>query len=468
MRNNIHLHLYNSLSHKVELFVPLDPNNVRFYACGPTVYDRPHIGNARAAVVYDMLFRVLRFIYSNVVYVCNITDVDDKIIQGARNSGQSIKELTTTMERFYHEDLKALNCLRPTHEPRATEHITDMIQMIEKLIASGHAYYAEGHVLFHIPSFPEYGKLSRRDQSSILSGARIEVAPYKKDPADFVLWKPIGHDEEGSGFPSPWGLGRPGWHIECSAMSKHYLGAEFDLHGGGADLMFPHHENEIAQNCCADQGTTFAKYWMHNGFLTVDGEKMSKSLGNFYTVHDILAHGINGSVIRYLYMTTHYRKPLDFNEMALNNAKKSVHKLYFVWEKYQAGYNEYMSHHGQEIHLLLSDLISETLAQDMNTALFIAQLLHLAHEAQHEEKIESAALMIAACEFIGLQLYSSNAGAERNVSQAQYYNEAMSLLALRSEAKAQKDWHTADKIRSQIEDLGFNIVDKGDNTSELL
>src|SRR5438093_6688519 len=283
------LMLYNTLTRRKEAFVPLDPSNVRVYVCGPTVYDDAHIGNARAVVVFDLLYRVLRHEYGadHVTYVRNITDVEDKIMAAARASGQTIDQVTARTTAQFHADMAALGNLPPDIEPRATENIPQMIAMIERLIASGHAYAAEGHVLFRVAAYAGYGALSRRTRADMIAGARVEVAPYKEDPGDFVLWKPSG--PEVPGWPSPWGRGRPGWHIECSAMCENTLGETFDIHGGGLDLVFPHHENEIAQSACAHDGRPFARYWMHNGFLTAAaGEKMSKSLGNFVTVHELL------------------------------------------------------------------------------------------------------------------------------------------------------------------------------------
>ena len=305
------LRLYNTHTKSKDEFVPLDPKNVRMYVCGPTVYDFAHIGNARPAIVFDVLFRLLRHVYgdAHVTYVRNITDVDDKINARAAERGISIRHLTEETARIYNEDVAALGCLPPTIAPRATEHIAQMVTMIEALIAAGHAYEAEGHVLFDVSSKPDYGKLSRRSLDEMIAGSRVEVAPYKKNPMDFVLWKPSG-----SGLPgweSPWGRGRPGWHIECSAMAGQYLGQTFDIHGGGIDLVFPHHENEIAQSECAHHGAPLAQVWMHNGFLQVEGEKMSKSLGNFFTIRELL-ESYPGGALRLAMMQTHYRQPVNW------------------------------------------------------------------------------------------------------------------------------------------------------------
>ncbi|HRK96303.1 MAG TPA: cysteine--tRNA ligase, partial [Rhodospirillales bacterium] len=323
------LHLYNTLHGAKQLFTPIDPRSVRMYVCGPTVYDFAHVGNARPAVVFDVLFRLLRRIYgeSHVTYVRNITDVDDKIIAAHRASGEPIEAITARTTEAYERDMAALGCLRPTLEPRATHHIAEMVAMIAALIERGHAYAAEGHVLFDVASMPDYGRLSRRNTDELIAGARVEVAPYKKGPGDFVLWKPSAGDEPG--WDSPWGRGRPGWHIECSAMSGRYLGETFDLHGGGQDLIFPHHENELAQSTCAHGGRPFVRFWMHNGYLMSEGEKMSKSLGNFYTVHDLLAEA-PGEAIRLLLLQTHYRQPLDFTKAALARAKRRLDRFYLA------------------------------------------------------------------------------------------------------------------------------------------
>ncbi len=318
--------LYNTRTRTKEAFVPIDPANVRMYVCGPTVYDRAHIGNARPVVVFDTLFRLLRHTYgeSHVTYVRNITDVEDKINARAAESGRSIKDITDETTRWYHEDMAAIGALPPTSEPRATAYIAEMVAMIAALIARGHAYAAEGHVLFAVASYPDYGKFSNRSLDEMQAGARVEVAPYKRDPMDFVLWKP---SPEGTpGWDSPWGRGRPGWHIECSAMSEALLGTSFDIHGGGIDLMFPHHENEIAQSVCAHPGSTFANVWMHNGFLNVEGEKMSKSLGNFFTVRDLLDRGIRGEVIRFVLLSTHYRQPMDWTGRKANQARATLER----------------------------------------------------------------------------------------------------------------------------------------------
>ncbi len=319
--------LYNTKTRRKEDFAPIDPDNVRMYVCGPTVYDRAHIGNARPVVVFDVLFRLLRHKYGhyNVNYVRNFTDVDDKINAKAAETGRSITDITDETIKWYHEDMDALGALRPVHEPRATQYIPQMVTMIEGLIASGHAYANEGHVLFDVNSYEAYGALSGRKLEDMRAGERVEIANYKRDPMDFVLWKPSTGDQPG--WDSPWGFGRPGWHIECSAMSLELLGETFDIHGGGLDLTFPHHENEIAQSCCANPSGEFARFWLHNEMLQVEGKKMSKSLGNFFTVRDLLDQGVPGEVIRFVLLSTHYRSPMDWTSSKVKAVEKTLRKI---------------------------------------------------------------------------------------------------------------------------------------------
>ncbi|MEX0606588.1 MAG: cysteine--tRNA ligase, partial [Halofilum sp. (in: g-proteobacteria)] len=315
------LTLHNTLTHQRETFVPRDPERVTMYVCGPTVYNLVHIGNARPVVVFDVLFRLLRTLYPNVVYARNITDVDDKINAAAKEGNEPIGALAARYAQAFHEDVAALGTLPPTVEPRATEHIEPMIRMIESLIASSHAYEAEGHVLFHVQSMDDYGQLSGRQREDMIAGARVEIAPYKRDPADFVLWKPSSDDLPG--WESPWGRGRPGWHLECSVMAESHLGETIDIHGGGQDLIFPHHENEIAQSRCAHGGADLARYWLHNGYITIEGEKMSKSEGNFFTLRDLLAK-YPGEVIRFALLAGHYRQPLDWSREGIEQARAAV------------------------------------------------------------------------------------------------------------------------------------------------
>src|SRR5262245_1509941 len=377
------LKLYDTLTREKRPFKPLDPNRVRMYVCGPTVYDFAHIGNARPVIVFDVLFRLLRHLYGadHVTYVRNITDVDDKINARAAESfpslplNEAIRQITEKTERQFHEDMDALGALRPTVEPRATEHIAEMKTLIERLIASGHAYVAEGHVLFSVSSMPDYGKLARRSLEEMKAGARVEVAPYKHDPMDFVLWKPSKPGEPA--WPSPAGInvaGRPGWHIECSAMSWKHLGETFDIHGGGIDLVFPHHENEIAQSRCAFHTPLMANYWMHNGFLQVEGEKMSKSLGNFFTIRDVLAQMPNdnrwGEVVRLNMLKTHYRQPLDWTQTALNESLIAY-----------GGFREAVILADRN-RARPSKAVLAALADDLNTPLVISELHQLAAKAR--------------------------------------------------------------------------------------
>lgn len=420
--------LSNTLTRRKEIFEPIDPTHVRMYACGPTVYDRPHIGNARAAVVYDLLYRILKREYKKVTYARNITDVDDKIIAAANVNKENISDLTTRFEKYYEEDVRALNCLPPTISPRATENIAEMIAMIGHLIKEGFAYVVEGHVLFRVNKYSEYGKLSGRSIEDMIAGARVEVAPFKEYPGDFVLWKPSKQGEEFASFDSPWGKGRPGWHIECSAMSKRYLGDTFDIHGGGADLMFPHHENEIAQSVCANH-KPFAKYWVHNGFLMVEGEKMSKSLGNFKTVREVIDQGIEGVVIRFLYFTTHYKRPLDFTEKLITDSKKAITKFRSVIRDCKDS--------KENIDIL------NALKDDLNTP----EVISIMHELAGQNKKEELKF---ACDFIGLDLIEE----ELDIPQ-----EILDIAEERQKYKLAKDWKAADMIRNKISNLGYDIED---------
>ena len=356
--------LHNTKTRKKAVFTPLDPDNVRLYVCGPTVYDRAHLGNARPVVVFDVLFRLLRHVYGadHVTYVRNFTDVDDKINARAAESGRPIGEITAETTQWYLDDMAALGALEPTHMPRATAYVPQMVAMIEDLIGKGHAYEAEGHVLFAVESYADYGALSGRSIDDMIAGARVEVAPYKRYPMDFVLWKPSSDDLPG--WDSPWGRGRPGWHIECSAMADELLGESFDIHGGGNDLLFPHHENEIAQSACAHPGADFAQVWMHNEMLQVEGKKMSKSLGNFFTVRDLLDQGVPGEVIRFVFLQTHYHKPMNWTEKKRKEAEATLRKWRTMTDSVEA--------------TSVSAGVLAALADDLNTSRAISEMRGLA------------------------------------------------------------------------------------------
>lgn len=448
------LRLHNTLSRKTEELTPLDPKNVRMYVCGPTVYDYAHIGNARPVVVFDVLFRLLRQTYgeTHVTYARNITDVDDKIIVAAKAANEPIGSITERTTRAYHEDMGALGALPPTVEPRATQHIGEMIGLTERLIAKGHAYFNEQHVLFNVPSMPAYGRLARRDRDEQIAGARVEVAPYKKDPADFVLWKPSAADEPG--WDSPWGRGRPGWHLECSAMSEKHLGATFDIHGGGIDLVFPHHENEIAQSTCAHGPDTFAKVWMHNGHLMVEGEKMSKSLGNFYTVHDLLAE-YPGEAIRLLLLKTHYRQPLDFTKAGLAEAKQELDRWYGALRR-ATGSAPAQS----------DTKVTAALQDDLNTPLAIAALHEIASEMNRTG--HGADQLRAGGAVLGLLQADAEAwfkwqpaGAGGGLSDA----DIETAIQNRLDARKAKNFAEADRIRKELADAGIVLEDGAGGTT---
>jgi cysteinyl-tRNA synthetase len=437
------LKLYNSLTRQKEIFEPIDPEHVKMYACGPTVYNYAHIGNARMSVVFDVWARVLRTLYPKVTYVSNITDIEDKIITAARDNGVSISEITERYAKIYNDDMAALGVLPPDVQPLATDHIDEMIALMKALIERGHAYEAEGHVLFHVPSNPSYGALSGRSRDEQVAGARVEVAPYKKDPADFVLWKPSTGDEPG--WESPFGYGRPGWHIECSAMAEKHLGLPFDIHGGGADLKFPHHENEIAQSCCAhgteDNPASFAKYWLHNGFLTVEGEKMSKSLGNFLLAHDLIEQ-YAGEALRLTLLSAHYRQPLDWSETALQQNKKLLDKLYTK-----------IKDSGDVESGDVPRGILDALCDDLNTPQVIAELNALA-------KADDIAGLKAAGNLLGLLQQDANEWL--GYGQSDDAGQIEALLAERTQAKAEKNFARADEIRDQLKAQGIEIEDTPD------
>ncbi|MFO1129355.1 MAG: cysteine--tRNA ligase [Rhodospirillales bacterium] len=453
------LRLFNTLSSEKEAFVPVNTGKVGMYVCGPTVYDYAHIGNARPTVVFDVLFRLLRHSYGaeNVVYVRNITDVDDKIIQAAKKTGQAIADITARTAAAYQSDMRALGCLDPTLEPRATLHIGEMVAMVQVLVEGGHAYVADGHVLFDVASSPTYGRLSHRSLDEMVAGARVEVAPYKKSPFDFVLWKPAAADEPG--WDSPWGRGRPGWHIECSAMSGRYLGETFDIHGGGQDLIFPHHENEIAQSTCAHGGKPLARFWVHNGYLMTEGEKMSKSLGNFYVVHDLL-DAFPGEAIRLVLLQTHYRQPLDFTRDAIARAKASLDRFYGALRTVAA-----VSADGADPAV---DAVTEALADDLNTPQALARLHELLadlNKAEAADKPRAAAALIAAGGMLGLLQADPDAWfAAARGDQSPTEDDILARIADRAAARKRKDFALADRIRADLATAGVILEDRPDGT----
>lgn len=447
------LSLYNSLSKKKERFIPIDYNHIKMYVCGPTVYDYIHIGNARPIVVFDTLYRLLSYLYPNVTYARNITDIDDKIIARALENNESIQDLTTRTTSAFHEDIAKINALTPTFEPKATDYINNMISIIEKLIESNHAYVVGNHVYFDVASFPNYGKLSGISQEDILSGARIEVEELKRNPSDFVLWKP-SKPEENCGWESPWGFGRVGWHIECSAMAFELLGETFDIHGGGKDLIFPHHENEIAQSACCSSNinSSVANYWVHNGFIVVDGNKMSKSLGNFITLHDALKE-LHGEVIRLSILKTHYRQPLDFSKDSTKQSLETLNKFYELLANTTkiAITNEYKKP---------SDDFLKALADDLNTHLAITILYKHFNEVKSNPTSENKSQFIAEANLLGLLYEDIDIWESLHTKELELpTKEIDTLLQARIEAKKNKDFVKADEIRDYLSSLGILIED---------
>ncbi|WP_394692744.1 cysteine--tRNA ligase [Hyphobacterium sp.] len=446
------LQLHDTLTGNKRAFVPGDPKRVTMYVCGPTVWSYAHIGNARPPVVFDVLFRLLRRTYGDehVIYARNITDVDDKIIEAARDLGEPIDVITDKFAAIYREDTGALGVLPPTLEPHATEHIGEMIDMIARLIESGHAYEAEGHVLFAVQSYERYGALSRRDREDMIAGARVEVAPYKKDPADFVMWKPAKEGEPG--WDSPWGRGRPGWHIECSAMAEKHLGEIFDIHGGGTDLKFPHHENEIAQSVCAHGGKAMARFWLHNGFLSMDSTKMSKSLGNVKLVHELIKDW-PGEVLRYALLTAHYRAPLDWTQKLLHTSQKSLDRLYGVLRRIEA-----------KPAAEVPETVEAALADDLNTPKALAALFALAGAANRAETDEArqaaAADLLAGGHALGLLEGSPDAWFGIDALSEAERAEIDQLILDRTAARQAKDFAKADALRDEL-DKRKVLVDDG-------
>lgn len=514
------IYIFDSLTNKLQKLEPIDKNHIKMYVCGPTVYDRPHIGNARSILIYDLFYRFFKYIFPKITYVRNITDVDDKINQAAKDREITISQLTKETTALFHKDIAYLGAISPDFEPRATDNIEQMIKIIEQLIANNNAYIANKHILFRVKSFADYGKLSNRKIDEMISGARVEIADYKEDPLDFVLWKPADLDDDKSSiFSSPWGEGRPGWHIECSAMSSRYLGSDFDIHGGGADLQFPHHENEIAQSRCFDKNSSYAKYWIHNGFLTVNGEKMSKSLKNFITVADLIKKNINGIIIRYLLLSTHYRKPLDFNIKSLIDSQKAIIKFYqaldFIDWKASSDVINILDFNFVDkkefFNKYLEDEILLFLADDMNIAKIIALLHKLAKEIMQLRNLykiqdvkssindfpqdlqEKSLKLLAMLDFIGLIdvniLYDylvitskidydlfvdtviSSKNNDNDIKSSINNNistiseeEIIAKINQRNQARADKNWALSDAIRQELLSKSVVIEDGKDGT----
>ena len=452
------IYLHNTLKRRKEEFKPIDASNVRMYVCGPTVYDRAHLGNAKTPVTFDVLYRLLRYIYgsAHVNYVSNITDVDDKILKKHQETGKPIREITEQTYQWYVDDMAKLNVLAPNHRPRATEYIGEMIELVKLLLANGHAYEAAGHVLFDVDSMPGYGSLSGRSMKEMLAGARIEVADYKKNPADFVLWKPSSPDQPG--WDSPWGYGRPGWHLECSAMSSKLLGNSFDIHGGGADLIFPHHENECAQSLCAHPGEKFANYWVHSGMLMVDGVKMSKSLGNFYLIDEVLEKA-PAEALRLLFLGTHYHQPFNFTFEGLAQSKAVLDKFYNALLRVK---------NVAAAPAEPDNRVVEALADDLNTPLAISCLHELANNLNKAETADEQARckgeLLASADLLGLLWQDAESwfkGGENDAAAA----AIEAKIAERTAAKKNKDYALADKIRNELKEQGILLEDTPQGTT---
>ncbi len=452
------LKIHNTLSGTKETFEPVDNNHVRIYACGPTVYNYAHIGNARMAVVNDLLVNVLRTQFEKVTYVSNITDIDDKIIDAAHELNEPIKNLTTKYTKIYNDDMGYLNVKLPDIQPHATDHISEMIDLIKKLIENNYAYEKDGHVLFHVPSFSKYGVLSKRNRDEQIAGSRVEVAPFKKDPADFILWKPS--PDPLPGWESPWGFGRPGWHLECSAMSEKTLGLPFDIHSGGMDLVFPHHENEIAQTCSLDDNhepASFAKFWFHNGFVNVEGEKMSKSIGNIKLVHD-LKKQYKGEVLRLTLLSAHYRQPLNWTKEIIDQNSKMLDRFYRSLKELQDV--EISSH-------LVSEDIMESLLDDLNTPKVLAKLNTLSNtlsSADTDEKRNIKNNLIATGKILGVMQEDPNIWLGYNQTANPEKEEIEGLINQRNEARRSKDFKLADQIRDKLKSKGIEIEDTKNGT----
>ena len=448
------LNLYDTFSNSKKKFEPIDPKNIRMYVCGPTVYDYPHVGNARPVIVFDILFRILQNIYGteHVTYVRNITDVDDKIINASQENNEDINELTSRTINYFHADAKYIGAMEPSFEPRATDHIAEMINIIETLIEKNYAYVAENNVLFSSNKFSKYGSLSGKKLEEMIAGSRVDVESYKQEASDFILWKPSKDNEPG--WDSPWGKGRPGWHIECSAMSEKLLGKTFDIHGGGQDLIFPHHENEIAQSECAN-GEKFANYWVHNGFVTVEGNKMAKSDGNFVTVNE-LKEKYQGEVIRLTMILTHYRQPLNWTNDNLQESKKTLDKWYQYFSEVDFK---------PDLSVKIDENVMNALNDDMNTPQAIAELHKLFKNCKSDDQDSLNQFLISA-QFLGLMNDEPSqwlSWGKDNISVDQ--NKIESLISQRNAARANKDFAEADRIRDELENLGIVLEDKGAETT---
>ncbi len=456
----VEIYLHNTLKRRKEKFVPFDCSNVRMYVCGPTVYDRAHLGNAKTPVTFDVLFRLLRHVYGaeHVTYVSNITDVDDKILNKHKETGKSICEITEQTYQWYIDDMDKLNVMAPDYRPRATEYIDEMIELVRLLLANGHAYEASGHVLFSVDSMPGYGYLSGRSMKEMLAGARIEIADYKKNPADFILWKP---SEAGQpGWNSPWGYGRPGWHLECSAMSSKLLGDSFDIHGGGSDLIFPHHENECAQSLCAHPHSKFAQYWVHSGMLMVDGVKMSKSLGNFYTIDQVLEKA-PAEALRLLFLTTHYHQPFNFTFEGLAQAKATLDKFYNALLRVKDV---------PAAEEAADERVVAALADDLNTPLaltYLHEITNALNKAETEnEQARLKGRLLAAAGLLGLLWQNPESWFKSGIANGGL--DAASIeakIAERVAAKKNKDYALADKIRNELKEQGIILEDTPSGTT---
>ena len=448
---NKDIFLSNSLGNKKEKFIPIDPKKIGMYVCGPTVYDDPHIGNARPLVVFDLLFKVLKCKYGSksVTYVRNITDIDDKIIKSSKEKNISISELTLNITKKFHEDCKYLNCEIPTHEPKATDNIEPMINMIQELIKDKFAYENNKHIYFKVKNFNDYGKLSNKDLDNLIAGSRVELSDNKDSPEDFVLWKPSNDDEPS--WNSPWGKGRPGWHLECSVMSKIYLGNTFDIHGGGRELIFPHHENEIAQSRCANDTDVFSNYWVHNGFITLSNEKMAKSVGNILKINDFKSTD-NGQVLRLALISAHYKQSLDWNENLLSECSKTIDKWYISYLEIKKP-------------RLIPDDVLLPLYDDLNTPKYIANL-HKLFDKSQSGNLADKEIFVSACNFIGLLLQNKKEWMDFKEKKSDVdVNYVKNKIKQRNKARDDKNYELADEIRDDLLEKGVQIEDKDGKTS---